>query len=173
MSVDLVVPRDRFLDPVERLDVAAQVIVVQRAEPLAFVAMDQQPDLLDHPSACVCDFDDRAAPVDGVRRPARETPRLKRIDHSRIVQHHVSDYDTWYPVFGEHGAVRKMHGGSGHTINRAVDDPNSVVVVNEFKTLDGARAFMADPSLKDAMARAGVDSAPQVWLVDEAESVTY
>ena len=90
-----------------------------------------------------------------------------------IVQHHVADYDTWYPIFTEHGQVRRQHGATGHTINRAIDDPNSVVVVNEFATIDGAKAFMQDPSLPDVMHRAGVDSKPQIWLADEVETQSY
>ena len=90
-----------------------------------------------------------------------------------IVQHHVSDYDRWHPVFTDHAAVRKMHGASGHTLNRAVDDQNSLVVVTEFATVEGAQAFMQDPSLPEAMERGGVDSAPQIWLVEEAEQVRY
>lgn len=90
-----------------------------------------------------------------------------------IVQHHVADYDRWYPLFTEHGEVRRSHGATGHTIFRTVEDPNTIVIVNEFGSADGARAFMADPSLKDVMARAGVDSEPQVWVCDEAESRAY
>ena len=40
-----------------------------------------------------------------------------------IVQHHVVDYDRWYPVFTEHEAVRRQHGATGHSIYRAVADP--------------------------------------------------
>jgi hypothetical protein len=47
------------------------------------------------------------------------------------------------------------------------------VIVNEFATLDGARAFSEDPSLPAVMARAGVDGPPQVWIVDEAEARRY
>jgi quinol monooxygenase YgiN len=90
-----------------------------------------------------------------------------------IVQHHVSDYDRWYPVFTDHGAIRREHGATGHAIHRGVEDPNTIVVVNEFSSLDGARAFLSDPSLKEAMSRAGVDSEPQVWVVEEAERQTY
>ena len=90
-----------------------------------------------------------------------------------IVQHHVADYDTWLPVYAEHGEVRRQHGGTGHNINRGSADPNDLVIVNEFATLEGARAFASDPSLPDAMGRAGVDSAPLVWIVDESESATY
>ena len=90
-----------------------------------------------------------------------------------IVQHHVADYDTWYPLFIEHGQVRRQHGATGHTINRQIEDPNSLVIVNDFTTADQARAFMQDPSLPDVMHRAGVDSQPNIWLVDEAETTRY
>jgi hypothetical protein len=90
-----------------------------------------------------------------------------------IVQHHVSDYDRWYPVFTEHGTVRRRHGATGHSIYREATDPNSIVIVNEFATLEGARAFAQDPSLPEVMQRAGVDGAPQIWMVNEAESKRY
>ncbi len=90
-----------------------------------------------------------------------------------IVQHRVTDYDLWFPVFKEHEAVRRQHGATGHSINRDVSDPNSVVIVNEFATVEGARAFAADPSLPGTMARAGVAGAPQVWIVDEADAGAY
>jgi hypothetical protein len=90
-----------------------------------------------------------------------------------IVQHHVVDYDRWLPVFTEHEAVRRQHGATGHSIYRAVADANTIVIVNEFATLDGALAFTKDPSLPAAMERGGVDGAPQVWIVDEAEARTY
>ena len=90
-----------------------------------------------------------------------------------IVQHHVADYDRWYPVFTELGDVRRAHGATGHSIGREITDPNSLVVVNEFASLGGAQAFAADPSLTEAMGRAGVDSAPLVWIVEEAEAARY
>ena len=90
-----------------------------------------------------------------------------------IVQHNVADYDRWYPVFKEHEAIRRQHGATGHSINREVVNPNSVVIVNQFATLDGARAFSQDPSLPAAMERGGVVGAPQVWIVDEAEARQY
>jgi hypothetical protein len=90
-----------------------------------------------------------------------------------IVQHHVVDYDRWLAVFTEHEAVRRQHGATGHSINRAVADPNTIVIVNDFATLEGALAFTQDPSLPAAMQRGGVDGAPQVWIVEEAEASQY
>ena len=90
-----------------------------------------------------------------------------------IVQHHVDDYDRWYPVFTEHEAIRRQHGAIGHSINREAADLNSIVIVNEFATIEGARAFSQDPSLPAAMERGGVAGPPQVWIVEEAESSSY
>ena len=90
-----------------------------------------------------------------------------------IVAHHVADYGRWLPVFNEHEAVRRRHGATGHSIGRVVADPNTVVIVNDFATLEGARAFSQDPSLPDAMTRGGVVGAPQVWIVEEADARTY
>lgn len=90
-----------------------------------------------------------------------------------IVQHHVADYDKWYPEFIEHGEIRRGHGATGHQIFRTVGDPNDLVLVNEFSSLDGAKAFMQDPSLPEAMQRAGVDSEPRIWLSDDQSSEQY
>ena len=92
---------------------------------------------------------------------------------SVIVQHHVVDFEAWKPVFDEHREVRRAHGATGHSLHRGTEDPNTLVIVNEFGTLDGALAFMQDPSLKEAMSRAGVDSEPSVWVVDEVERASY
>ena len=90
-----------------------------------------------------------------------------------IVQHHVTDYDRWLAVFNEHQAVRQTHGATGHSVNRGTDDANSIVIVNDFATLEGAKAFSQDPSLPEAIARGGVDGKPQVWITDEAETRAY
>jgi len=90
-----------------------------------------------------------------------------------IVQHRVVDFDSWLAVFTEHEAVRRQHGATGHSVNRSVADPNALVIVNDFTTLEGARAFSQDPSLPAAMERGGVDGAPQVWIVEEAAARTY
>jgi hypothetical protein len=90
-----------------------------------------------------------------------------------IVKHHVKDYDAWKPLFDEHGSVRRANGATGHALYRGVEDPNQLVIVNSFATLEGARAFMTDPGLKDVMDKAGVDSAPDITVSEEAETVSY
>jgi quinol monooxygenase YgiN len=90
-----------------------------------------------------------------------------------IVQHQVADFDRWLEVFHEHQAVRQSHGATGHSVSRAATDPNTIVIVNDFATLEGAQAFTQDPSLPAAMAKGGVTGAPQVWIMDEADAAAY
>jgi hypothetical protein len=90
-----------------------------------------------------------------------------------IVQHQVADYDTWIAVFAEHQAVRQSHGATGHSVTRSSSDPNLIVIVNDFATLEGAVAFTQDPSLPAAMAKGGVTGHPQVWITNEADVAAY
>ena len=38
------------------------------------------------------------------------------------VTHRVADFDSWKPVFDEHGASRKAHGAVGHRVLRRSDE---------------------------------------------------
>ena len=89
------------------------------------------------------------------------------------VQHHVKDYDTWKPVFDEDGTSRRANGAKSHTVYRGGEDNNDVIVVTEFASREGALAFMSNPSLKDAMERAGVDGEPRVTLAEQVEAYSY
>ena len=90
-----------------------------------------------------------------------------------IVQHKVRDYDTWKPVFDEHGDVRKRHGATGHELYRNLDDPDYVTVVNHFPTRERAEAFARDPSLKEAMERGGVMGEPRIIWAERVETVDH
>jgi hypothetical protein len=90
-----------------------------------------------------------------------------------IVAHHVADYDKWLPVFLAHGEARRSNGATGHSVCRDPKDLDSVVIVNDFATLEGAIAFTQDPTLPAAMAAGGVDSAPTIFIVNEADVATY
>ena len=89
------------------------------------------------------------------------------------VQHRVASYDAWRPLFEEHRRVREQHGATGHRIYQVAGRPNEVVIVNEFETAAGAQAFATDPGLVEIMGRAGVEGAPQVQFLEEAEVLAY
>ena len=87
-----------------------------------------------------------------------------------IVQHDVTDYDTWKSVFDEHGAARTAHGCSSAEIYRGAEDPNAVTIVLTFPSLDAAKGFSSDLSLKEAMGRGGVTGPPSISYVEPAEA---
>ena len=90
-----------------------------------------------------------------------------------VVHHPVRAYDAWKPVFDEHEPVRRAHGEVEHRIYRFPDAPDSVVIHNDFASLDAARGFMADPSLPEAMARAGVIGQPGMGFLELTDRTVY
>ena len=90
-----------------------------------------------------------------------------------IVRHKVRDYDTWFPLFTEHGDVRRKYGALAHQVYRSSEDPNDLTIITTFKDLAGARGFAADPSLPTVMERAGVISAPQIDFCEQADVAEY
>ena len=90
-----------------------------------------------------------------------------------VVHHRVADYDAWKQVFDEHETVRRSHGEIEHRVYRDIHDPNRVIVHNDFPSEEAARSFMEDPSLKEAMARAGVEGEPGISFIEAVERKVY
>lgn len=84
------------------------------------------------------------------------------------VRHRVNDYDAWKIVYDEHGTNRNELGCTGYEILRDDADPNEVLVLTHWPSMKNARAFASDPSLGEAMSRAGVVGAPRIEFYDEA-----
>jgi hypothetical protein len=90
-----------------------------------------------------------------------------------VVFHHVADYDVWKTVFDGHEDVRRGHGQLEHRVFRSVDNPNRVVVHNDFAGEGAARSFMADPSLAAVMERGGVTDEPWFGVIVRVEQKRY
>ncbi|HKR99834.1 MAG TPA: cyclase [Candidatus Dormibacteraeota bacterium] len=90
-----------------------------------------------------------------------------------IVRHRVRDYDTWKPLFDQHGDVRRQYGAIGHQLYRVSGDPQELIVVNQFADLASAQAFTRDPSLPKMMENAGVEGAPDIAFCEQVESAEY
>lgn len=84
------------------------------------------------------------------------------------VRHTVADFDTWKAGFDEHGANRKEHGQLSEAVLRGGDDPNTVLILMTWPSAGDAQGFLDDPSLREAMTRAGVIGAPRIELYEEA-----
>jgi hypothetical protein len=90
-----------------------------------------------------------------------------------VVRHAVEDFAQWKLVFDKHRANRESHGALGHQLLIDESDPGTQLILNEFPTRADAEAFISDPSLAQAMARAGVTGTPRIELYEFAERVTY
>jgi hypothetical protein len=87
------------------------------------------------------------------------------------VQHPVADYDAWKAVYDENNPG--TFGAIFARVNRSVDDPNLVIVVAGFESVEAANGMINSPELKADMGRAGVTAAPRFEVYEEAEVVQY
>lgn len=83
------------------------------------------------------------------------------------IQHRVRDYDEWKQVFDEFPPIR--FGALFQRVNRGTDDPDNLIVVTGWRSVEDAEAFKANAELADAMKRAGVISAPRFETYREVE----
>jgi hypothetical protein len=90
-----------------------------------------------------------------------------------VVHHRVLDYDAWKLVFDEHEPCRSGHGEIEHRVYRDIHDRNRVIVHNDFPSEEAARGFLEDPSLREAMGRAGVEGEPGVSFIERVEAKRY
>jgi hypothetical protein len=92
---------------------------------------------------------------------------------SMFIKHRVADYAKWKPVFDEHETMRRAGGVTAHSLHRANDDPNVIIMAFRVADLNKAKGFAGSDELKAAMARAGVQGPPEVWFADDVEEKRY
>lgn len=85
------------------------------------------------------------------------------------VRHRVEDYDQWKAVYDQTAELKRPQGWSRYQLFAVNGDRQDVLVMEEFPTMDQARAFLDSPDLHDAMSRAGVSGPPEILLVESLE----
>jgi len=80
--------------------------------------------------------------------------------------HTVKDFATWKKVFDEGDSMRQANGLTYLSVCRDDANPNKVYVFLKMADLQKGKDFAANPSLKEAMQKAGVNSAPTFNYVD-------
>lgn len=90
-----------------------------------------------------------------------------------MVKHKVADFKQWKIVFDGMGEVRRKHGWTAHEVYQSAEDPNFVTIVNHMRDLQGAREYGKSDALKTAMAKAGVQGAPEIVFLADAETKLY
>ena len=90
-----------------------------------------------------------------------------------IVKYRIADFDQWKQVFDQVEAFRREHGWIGHEVYRDSADPNLVLILHRVPDFDQAHAYSSSEVVRSAMARAGVQSPPELWLMNEADIKQY
>jgi hypothetical protein len=85
------------------------------------------------------------------------------------IRHTVTDYAKWKSVYDTFTPTSA--GAKFARVDRSVDDPNMVTVVAGFDTLELAKAFINNPTLKTKMTEAGVVGSPRIEINEEVESI--
>lgn len=85
-----------------------------------------------------------------------------------IIRHRVRDYNAWRKVYDSVGEMQKSGGVTEESVYQSKDDPNDVLVLHMFNSVEEAERFIASPDLRDAMGRAGVEGAPRVEIFEDA-----
>jgi hypothetical protein len=84
------------------------------------------------------------------------------------VRFRAPDYVRLKCAFDDLQPLRERHGARGHRILRLTNDPEDYVVIIEFASLGGAKAFTEEPLLLRAIDAAGIEGgAHHVEYVEE------
>jgi quinol monooxygenase YgiN len=90
-----------------------------------------------------------------------------------FVKHKVGDFKTWKPIYDGLSPIRKQNGVTAASVHRDSKDPNTVIIMHQFKDLGAATAFANSAELKSAMAKAGVNGSPEFWFSEDVEHTPY
>jgi heme-degrading monooxygenase HmoA len=89
-----------------------------------------------------------------------------------LIRHKVKDYAKWKPVYDEHAANRKVAGSKGARLFRKANDPDELIILFEWDSLDNARKFAKSEDLKKRMEKAGVSDQPDIYFLEEIEQTS-
>lgn len=83
-----------------------------------------------------------------------------------VVTHKVENFERWKPVFESTAELKRGYGWKQSWVFAIDGDRNNVLVMEEFGSMERARAFASSPDLKAAMGKAGVMGPPEIRFVN-------
>ena len=84
-----------------------------------------------------------------------------------LVEHRVGDFEIFKQVYLDDAERREQLGCKGGQVFRVADDPNEVIVMLEWETVEGARDFAGSLELEQAMEWSTKNVAtPRVTVLD-------
>lgn len=79
-----------------------------------------------------------------------------------VITHPVADYAAFRAVYDDSASVRDAAGVTGAEVFVDPTDPNMIVVLHRFPSMEAAQGFMSNPDLAAAMQRGGLTASPTV-----------
>ena len=79
-----------------------------------------------------------------------------------VVTHKVENLENWRWGYDSTANWKGKFGWKHGTVLTAEGDQNNVTVIEEFETMEKAKAFASSPELKAAMGKAGVIGVPDI-----------
>jgi uncharacterized protein (DUF1330 family) len=81
-----------------------------------------------------------------------------------VVLHRVEDYPVWRTVYDAVAETQKAGGVLRESVHRMSGDPDNVLVLHEFATVEEAHEFFDSAELRDVMKEAGVLGEPRIEI---------
>ncbi len=88
-----------------------------------------------------------------------------------LIIHEVEDYEAWKQIFDNASDIRREAGERAYQVFKYENDPNKVVHLSSWISIDAAKRFFESPKLVRIRAEAGVKSPDFIYL-DQIESGT-
>ena len=84
---------------------------------------------------------------------------------SMIINHRISDYNLFRSVFDSLHATMNNYGETGEEVSRGDKQPNDIVIITNWGSLDQAKKYSQSREIKDAFKKAGISN-PNIYFVD-------
>ena len=89
-----------------------------------------------------------------------------------LIRHKVADYKKWKAVFDDASALRQTGGEKGGQILHLEGDPNNLLMLFEWESLEKGHQYVQSEDLRKAMQEAGVVEQPEILFLNEMERVS-
>ena len=85
------------------------------------------------------------------------------------VRHRVQDYNKWKEVYDKTAGYKRHEGWKRYRVYQVSGDRQDLIVMEQFATLEQARAYVSSQFLLDAFEQEGVVGQPEILLLDGLE----
>lgn len=87
-----------------------------------------------------------------------------------LIRHKVDDYDAWKENFDSEESDRRAQNSEGGWIFRSKQDPDEVIVLSEWESVDDAREYAKSSANPETLKKAGIEGEIEVLAMREVAS---